>query len=535
MDAENGFRLNGVAMKLKGGCVHHDNGLLGAASYDRAEERKIELMKASGYNAIRCAHNPPAPAMLDACDRLGMLVIDETFDCWRMGKNPNDYHLYFEDWWQRDTESMVRRDRNHPSIIVWSIGNEVPERTGVSDGYAWAQKQADFVRAIDPTRPVTSALPFLFEEMFADPEAMAQNLTDMQSLFDPKRFTPTDLATDRWGNLTEKFNEALDLVGYNYLYPRYAWDGKRFPKRVMAGTETFPYNAYEYWKETERWPYVIGDFVWTSIDYLGESGIGKVTFGEGGPSFGAQYPYHLANCGDIDICGLKRPQSYFRDILWGVRSAPYIAVLDPQHFGQKASFNQWGWDPVEESWSFPGREGQTTRVDVYSAADEVELLVNGVSAGRKPAGDAAKNKVSFEVVYQPGVIEAVSFSGGKESGRTRLQTAGQPAGLALSADREALRAEFGDLAYVTVEICDAQGKRVPWADAEVTLEVSGVGDLLAIGTANPTSEELYVGSRRKAWQGRLTAVVRATGQPGPVTVKAQVEGLPTAEITLQVG
>ncbi len=159
VDAEHGFRLNGVPMKLKGGCVHHDNGLLGAASYDRAEERKIELMKASGYNAIRCAHNPPAPAMLDACDRLGMLVIDETFDCWRTGKNPNDYHLYFEDWWQRDTESMVRRDRNHPSIIMWSIGNEVSERTGVSDGAAWARKQADFVRSLDPTRLVTSALP----------------------------------------------------------------------------------------------------------------------------------------------------------------------------------------------------------------------------------------------------------------------------------------------------------------------------------------------------------------------------------------
>jgi len=535
MDVKSGFRLNGVPMKLKGGCVHHDNGLLGAASYDRAEERKIELMKASGYNAIRCAHNPPAPAMLDACDRLGMLVIDETFDCWRMGKNPNDYHLYFEDWWQRDTESMVRRDRNHPSIIAWSIGNEVPERTGISDGYAWVKKQADFVRALDSTRPVTSALPFLFEEMFADPEAMAQNLTDMQSMFDPKRFTPTDVATDRWGNLTGEFNQALDLVGYNYLYPRYAWDGERFPQRVMAGTETFPYNAYEYWKETERWPYVIGDFVWTSIDYLGESGIGKVTFGEGGMSFGAQFPYHLANCGDIDICGLKRPQSYFRDILWGVRSAPYIAVLDPQHFGQKAAFNQWGWDPVEESWSFPGREGQTTRVDVYSAAAEVELLVNGVSAGRKPAGDASKNKASFEVVYQPGMIEAVSYTGGKESGRTSLNTAGRPAGLALSADRAGLRAEFGDLAYVTVEIRDAQGQRVPWAEAEVTLEVSGAGDLLAIGTANPTSEELYVGSRRKAWQGRLMAVVRATGQPGPVTLKAQVEGLPPAEITLLAG
>ena len=514
MDAENGFRLNGVAMKLKGGCVHHDNGLLGAASYDRAEERKIELMKASGYNAIRCAHNPPAPAMLDACDRLGMLVIDETFDCWRMGKNPNDYHLYFEDWWQRDTESMVRRDRNHPSIIMWSIGNEVPERTGVSDGAAWARKQADFVRSLDPTRLVTSALPFLFEEMFADPNAMQQSVTDIQSLFDPKHLTPTDPATDRWGNLTREFNEALDVVGYNYLYARYDFDGKHFPGRVIAGTETFPYNAYDFWKETERLPYVIGDFVWTSIDYLGESGIGKVSFNEGEMPFGAQFPYHLANCGDIDICGFKRPQSYYRDILWGVRSAPYIAALDPQYFGKKARFNQWGWEPVEESWTFPGQEGQPTRVDVYSAADEVEVLVNGVSAGRKPAGAAAQNKASFEVIYQPGKIEAVSYSGGKETGRAHLQTSGQSARLSLSADRPVLQAVFGDLAYVTVEILDAQGYRVPCADAPVMLEVSGAGDLLAVGTANPTSEELYTGSQRKAWQGRLMAVVRASGQPG---------------------
>jgi beta-galactosidase len=535
MDAQNGFRLNEVPMKLKGGCVHHDNGLLGAASYDRAEERKIELMKAAGYNAIRCAHNPPAPAMLDACDRLGMLVIDETFDCWRMGKNPNDYHLYFEDWWQRDTESMVRRDRNHPSIIIWSIGNEVPERTGVSDGYAWARKQADFVRSLDPTRPVTSALPFLFEAMFTDPDEMAASLQDSQGMFDPKRLAPTDPAKDRWGNLTREFNEALDLVGYNYLYSRYEWDGKHFPGRVMAGTETFPYTAYDFWKETERLPYVIGDFVWTSIDYLGESGIGKVTFEEGGMPFGAPYPYHLANCGDIDICGFKRPQSYYRDILWGERGTPYIAALDPQYFGKQARFSPWGWDPVEESWTFPGREGQTTRVDVYSDADEVELLVNGVSAGRKPAGDAAKNKASFEAVYQPGAIEAVSYRGGKEMGRAQLQTAGQPVQLRLVADRATLRAEFGDLAYVTVEIQDERGRRVPYADPLVNLEVSGAGDLLAVGTANPISEELYVGSQRKAWQGRLMAVVRASGQPGQITLKASVEGLPAAQIELRAG
>ena len=533
VDAQNGFKLNGVAMKLKGGCVHHDNGLLGAASYDRAEERKIELMKASGYNAIRCAHNPPAPAMLDACDRLGMLVIDETFDCWRMGKNPNDYHLVFEEWWQRDTESMVMRDRNHPSIIMWSIGNEVPERTGVSDGAAWARRQADFIRAIDPTRLVTSALPFLFEQIFAEQEKKGTNLTDMQSLFSAKNLIPKDPASDRWGNLTREFCQALDLVGYNYLYARYDFDGKHFPGRVMAGTETFPFEAYDYWKETERLPYVIGDFVWTSIDYLGESGIGKVTFEEGGPSFGAKFPYHLANCGDIDICGFKRPQSYYRDILWGHRSAPYLAVLDPQYFGKQDHHNQWGWDPVEESWTFPGQAGQPTYVHVYSAADEVELLVNGVSAGRKPAGAPVQNKVKFEVTYQPGMLEAVSYAAGQESGRASLSTASQPAALQLTADRPLLRAGCGDLAYVTVTLQDAQAQRVPWADALITVEVTGAGELIALGTANPLTEELYVGSQRHAWQGRLMAVVRASGQPGGITLTARAEGLPPAELRLE--
>ncbi len=529
LDAERGFQLNDVPMKLKGGCVHHDNGLLGAASYDRAEERKIELMKASGFNAIRCAHNPPAPAMLDACDRLGMLVIDETFDCWRTGKNPNDYHLYFEDWWQRDTESMVKRDRNHPSIILWSIGNEVPERTGVSGGYEWARRQADFIRSLDPTRPVTSALPFLFEPMFTDPDEIAQGVTDAQSMFDPKRFVPTDPAKDRWGILTREFNAALDVVGYNYLYARYEWDGEHFPGRVIAGTETFPHDAYAFWKETERFPYVIGDFVWTSIDYLGESGIGKVTLGESGLSFSAQYPYHIANCGDIDICGFKRPQSYFRDILWDRRDEPFIAVLDPHLFGQKISFNQWGWDPVIDSWSFPGQEGKPTRVDVYSAAEEVELQVNGSVVAIKPV---AGNKASFEVTYQPGKVEAIAYTGAKEVGRYALSTTGAPAALRLTADRENLQAAYGDLAYITVEVVDRSGATVRYADPEITFTLSGAGDLIAVGAANPTSEELYVGDRRRAFEGRLVAVVRSSGAAGEIHLAAKSGDLTGAEIKI---
>jgi len=533
VDAEHGLRLNGSSLKLRGGCVHHDCGLLGAASYDRAEARKVELMKAAGYNAIRCAHNPPAPAMLDACDRLGMLVIDETFDCWRMGKMPNDYHLYFEDWWERDTRAMVLRDRNHPSVIMWSIGNEVTERAGVSDGAAWARRQADLVRALDPTRPVTSALPFLFEPIFFDPALAGGSIADAQSMFDPRRLVPESPEADLWGNLTREFCEALDVVGYNYLYPRYDWDVQRFPGRVMAGTETFPSMAYATWKATEAYPQVIGDFVWTSIDYIGESGIGKVST-EPGMSFGAPYPYHLANCGDIDICGFKRPQSYYRDVLWGLRELPYIGVLDPRLYTTGVYYNPWGWEPVLESWSFPGQEGQGTRVDVYSVDDEVELLVNGRSLGRKPAGEPQQYIARFDVVYEPGTLEAVGYRDGRETGRSRLETVGEPASLQLCADRSQLTPARGDLAYVTITVVDQAGRRVPWAESLVEVSVAGPGRLLALGSANPQSEELYTASERHAYQGRLMAVVSGTGTVGSIVVRCTGTGLGTAEVTLSI-
>ena len=503
VDAQQGFRLNGVPLKLKGGCVHHDNGLLGAASYDRAEERKIELMKSAGFNAIRCAHNPPAPAMLEACDRLGMLVIDETFDCWRMGKNPNDYHLAFEDWWQRDTAAMVRRDRNHPSLILWSIGNEVPERTGVSDGYAWCREQADFVRSLDPTRLVTSAVPFLFEEPPAD-----ASLTP-ETIFDFFNAPPAGPETDRWGSLTRDFFTPLDVGGYNYLYGRYAYDAKQFPERVICGTETFPHQAYATWDATLRLPNVIGDFVWTSLGYLGESGIG--------------------------ICGFKRPQSYYRDILWGLRRQPFIAVLPPQLYGKKLGFTPWGWEPVIASWTFPGWEGKPVQVDVYSADDEVELFINGASAGRQPAGAACQNKATFHVSYTPGEISAIGYTKDADSSRTCLKTAAAPAALRLSPDRSALRSQPGDLSYVTLEIVDAAGQRVTCAEDEISVMVEGPGDLLAIGAANPTSEDLYVGSQRKAFEGRLMLVIRATGATGAIHLTAHTPGLPPAEINLLVG
>jgi beta-galactosidase len=363
------------------------------------------------------------------------------------------------------------------------------------------------------------------------------DLSDLSALFERGNHLPASPDQDRFGKATLQFIDSLEVSGYNYLNNRYQFDSQHFPERVICGTETWPLRAYPSWNDTARLPSVIGDFVWTALDYLGESGIGKVTYDvpAGMLSFLEQYPYHIANCGDIDICGFKRPQSYFRDILWGLRTVPYIGVLDPQYYGRKISFNPWGWEPVNDTWSFPGWEGKPTQVSVYSADEEVELVVNGVSLGRKPAGAACQNKSTFEVTYQPGTITAVGFTRGKETCRTTLKTTSKPAALRLRADRTAISVVYGDLAYITVEIVDPDGAVVKYADQEVSFEVSGAGDLLAVGTANPVSEELYTAGKRKAFEGRLMAVVRSKGQAGTIGVKASAEGLAGAEVAIKVG
>lgn len=522
VDTEHGFRLNGVPIKMKGGCIHHDNGPLGAASYDRAEESKVELLKSAGYNAIRTAHNPPAPALLDACDRLGILVIDESFDAWTSAKTTNDYHLYFREWWQRDIEAMVKRDRNHPSVILWSIGNEIFEALGNPIGAEWSQRLAEAVRALDSTRFVTSGVMMNFLEDIAS--------GDIGGSFKLKP-VPEDPQKDSWGKMTANFIKPLDVAGYNYMVQRYSVDQTRFPDRVIAGTETWGHRMYTFWKETERLPNVIGDFVWTAIDYIGEAGGGAVST-DGKPSFGAPYPYHLSGIGDFNICGFKRPQSYYRDLLWGVRTAPFIAVFDPQYHGKPLGFTPWAWEPVLDIWTFPGQEGRPTQVDVYAIDDEVELLVNGVSAGRKPAGASVQNKASFEVTYQPGKIEAVGYTAGKETGRVRLVTASSPSVLRLTPDRTVIQAGCGDLVYVTIEVQDKAGVMVKHGEPLISLEVIGAGELLAVGSGNPLTDEMYAGAQHKAYQGKLLAIIRSTMQPGAITLTARAEGLPSANIEI---
>lgn len=495
-DAVNGFQLNGKSLKLKGGCVHHDNGPLGARAYDRAEERRVELLKASGYNAIRCAHNPPSPAFLDACDRLGMLVIDEAFDMWINPNNPHDYHLFFDKWWKRDVESMVFRDRNHPSIILWSIGNEI-RGMETPEVVAVANKLGTLVRELDPTRPVTAAVNAVNEKK------------------DP-------------------FFAALDIGGYNYARAQYVPDHQRKPERVMFATESYPLEAYEYWMGVTDNAWVIGDFVWTSFDYIGEASIGWRGYMQE-KSF---YPWTLAFCGDIDICGWKRPQSYYRDAMWTKDNRVSIFVKPPQPSfpvnPKREYWSIWHWDDVVADWNWDGQENKPLDVTVYSSAESVELFLNGKSLGKKPTNRSTKFMATWNVPYQHGVLKAIGYVAKKKVSTSELSSTDRPAALKLTADRTTLAADGQSLSYITVDIIDSKGLLHPKADNVVKVEIEGPGKVIAVANANPMSTDSFQQMQRKAWQGKCLVIVKSDTQPGTIKLKVTSEGIQSAQAEIAV-
>jgi len=497
--AEKGFLLNGKNVLLKGGCMHHDNGPLGAATIDRAEERRVELMKKFGFNAIRTSHNPPSRQFLDACDRLGVLVIDESFDQWQRPKNPEDYNLYFDEWHQRDLEAMVLRDRNHPSVIIWSIGNEIKERAD-SAGLMITKNLTNIIKNLDQTRPVTAAL---------------------CSFWDNPGKT--------WEYAQPAF-ELLDVGGYNYMWREYESDHQKYPSRMMIGTESLAKEAFENWQMVEKHSYVLGDFIWTSMDYLGEAGIGHsmITSPETKPHFSPGWPWYNAYCGDIDICGFKKPQSYFRDVVWKISNLE-MAVHAPIPSGMKEIVSMWGWPDEHQSWNWAGSEGQKLQVNVYSNYSEVRLELNGKVIGTKPVSAETKLTATFDVPYEAGELKAIAFQDGKEMETKILKTTGKPAKIRLIADRSEIKASRNDLLYVTVEITDEAGNLVPDADLPVQFKVDGAGELAAVENGNPKDVKSFRRPEVTSFKGKCLVILRPSGTAGEIKLKAESEGLAGTE------
>jgi beta-galactosidase len=502
--AEKGFLLNGEKVLLKGGCMHHDNGPLGSATIDRAEERRVELMKKFGFNAIRTSHNPPSRQFLDACDRLGVLVIDESFDQWQRPKNPEDYNLYFDKWHQRDVEAMVLRDRNHPSVIIWSIGNEINERAD-SSGLVITKNLSNIIKNIDQSRPVTAAICEFW-----------------------------DIKGKPWEDTAPAF-ELLGIGGYNYQWKRYESDHEKFPQRMMIGTESVAKEAFENWQMVEKHPFVLGDFVWTSMDYLGESGIGHalLTSPTDKPQFSPGWPWYNAYCGDIDICGFKKPQSYFRDVVWKISNLE-MAVHAPIPAGKKEIVSFWGWADEQQSWNWPGSEGQKLQVNVYSNYPEVRLELNGKVIGSKPVSAETKLTATFEVPYEAGELKAVALKDGKEIETKVLKTTGKPSKIRLTADRSEIKASRNDLSYVTVEVIDDAGNLVPDATIAIQFKVEGTGELAAVENGNPTDMKSFRQPQVNSFKGKCLVILRPTGMAGEIKLKAESAGLSGAETVILV-
>jgi len=498
-DARNGMRINGKPIEMRGGNYHHDNYMIGAAGAPDADRRKVELMKAAGYNAIRSAHNPASQATLDAADELGMLVINEAFDAWNKSKRDQDYARFFATDWEQDIDSLVVSGRNHPSVVVWSIGNEIPE-SGTPLGVETAKRLAARVRMLDATRPITQAI------------NNDQPLSTNQAA-------------------------VLDVAGYNYHAELFTKDHEKLPDRVMYTAESLPKDIFSYWREVETKPWVVGDFVWTAVDYLGESGIGWMGYSQDWQKLGP-YPWHLAYSGEIDATGRKRPAAYYRQVLWKTGIDPIAAFVrqpkgtedlpDRHLFPITPPHLDWSLDDVHPSWTWPGQEGKPLEVVVYSEFPEVELFLNGKSLGRKAVGLQTEYKASYSVPYAPGQIVAVGYRDGREAGRWSLTTAGSPVQAAVSADRRQVTANGEDLAYVTVELVDANGTPVYAQDGDrnVRVTVSGPGALAGFGNGNPRDASSLQSGRRKTFHGRAVAVVRAGTEAGPIVVEIEAEGLP---------
>lgn len=536
LDPVHGLRVNGERVILKGGCIHHDNGVIGANEYDACALRRIQILKGCGFNAIRCAHAPASRAILDACDRMGMLVLDEIFDVWNDEKNDFDYSLFFQEFHMADLERMIAKDYNHPSVIMYSIGNEIVE-TGDSMGAAISREMAAFIRREDPNRLITNSIDGAYSvRPFLCAYANEHSCT-MDELLQQMKDSAVDLILDPIiAKKTAEAFAAVDVAGYSYLSERYLLDHESYPSRMILGTEVRPRELIYCTTLAERSPWFLGQFVYAAWDYLGDAGKGRVDYSPAARRGNrGEYPWYIAYNADVDITGDRRPASYYHEILFRHRTAPYIAVQDPKNHSRPHVTTHWAWNDYVGSWTFEGCEGQRTSVEVYTLGDSVELFLNGKSLGTAAAGEENLYIARFEITYQPGTLKAVAYKDGVSIGQWELSTAGSATVLTATCSSTALTNRRSDLAFLEIELTDGQGTRKYAVEDRVTLKVTGPLAVLGFGSADPKSEENFFDRTRTTFAGRAFAVLQPTGATGSATVqvKSQKHGTCTIPITIR--
>lgn len=531
-DSVRGLRINGKTVKLKGGCLHHDNGLLGSISLYESEVRKIKKLKEVGFNAVRTAHNPPSAALVEACDRVGMYIFDEAFDAWGIAKRVGDYSQSFSKYWKEDLTAFIKRDRIHPSVIIWSTGNEIPERGGLNNGYSLAAQLADTIHKLDPGRPVSNGICSFWSGL---DDYLATGRDQSQNAKDESR-------ADFWEKGTEAFTNGLDIVGYNYMEELYERDHVLYPERVILGSENFPKEIGFRWPVIESLPYVIGDFTWTCWDYIGEAGIGKALYVDKDdplvdkkpweimPQSTSPYPYRCADDADFDITGRLLAQGAYRSVVWG-SEATQLYSFSPDKYGKIERMSMWGFPGVEKCWNYRGFEGQPVELMVFSNADEIEFAINGKWLGRKAVTKTGvmPGTVRFETVFTPGRLEAVGYRDGKIVSRDFLETSEEPAGVVLTPEKTLMKADGHDVIYVGIDVVDGKGRPVTDAEINLSARIEGAGVLAGFGTGNPVTEEDYTDNLTKTFRGHATAIIRSGYEEGPVKLVIGAEGLGEAE------
>lgn len=533
-----GFFVNGQQVLLRGGCLHHDNGILGACEYYDAALRKVALLKEYGYNAIRSSHNPTSEAMLQACDSLGMYVIDELWDMWYSEKTAHDYAFDWASHHDEDMLSMVSRDYNHPSVVMYSIGNEVTEPYN-AEGVATAQKLVSRMHELDNTRPVTCGINLTLLYL----RSLGMNLTQSAQSA-PRKEEPT-ISSEDYNKMIERQGrsmlmavrkpevdsisspvlDCLDIAGYNYGSMRYADDAVAHPDRIIVGTETYCQDLFDNWQMVERLPYVVGDFMWTAIDYLGEVGIGTWLNTTADQSLKQQYPAKLAYSGAIDLIGNPTGEAFLAKAIWLKESKPYITVRPISHHPLIKSI--WRGTNSIPSWSWRGMDGTDATVEVFTSADSVRLYLNDKFIGEKAVEKAI---ATFTLPYQPGILRAVAIDADGHEQAAELTSAS--GALSIQATTEKDSYHVGDLIYLDVAIADSYGTVEANADTRLTITVDGA-DLLGFGSAQPITADRFTSGSYTTYQGRALAALQAT-QRGDISICIKGDGLPALNKTLTI-